>query len=87
MAKIGLMPNNLPMPEWALEAAMRSLSERGELCRLMAERSREAEDAGSAALWAGAMREAKERTGVLRQLLEKEWTHPGDVTPLAPSGG
>ncbi len=73
--------------EWALEAAMRSLSERGELCRLMADRSRKAEDASLAALWTGAMREAKERTGALRQLLEKEWTHPGDVTPLAPSGG
>ncbi len=73
--------------EWALTAAMRSLSERGELCRLMADRSRDAEDAGLAALWAGAMQEAKERTGVLRQLLEKEWTQPGDVTPLTPPGG
>ncbi len=73
--------------EWALEAAMRSLSERGELCRQMADRSREANDAGSAALWAGAMREAKERTGVLRRLLEQEWIHPGGIASLTPSGG
>ena len=72
--------------EWAFAAAMRSLSERGELCRLMADRSREADDAGLAALWTGAMREAKERTSALRQLLEKEWTQPGDVTPLMPPG-
>ena len=72
--------------EWALEAAMRSLSERGELCRQMADRSRDG-DAGLALQWTEAMREAKERTGMLRQLLEKEWTHPGDIGPLAPSGG
>ncbi len=53
----------------------------------MAERSREAEDTGSAALWVGAVREAKERTGALRELLEKEWAHPDDVTPLALSRG
>ncbi|MGI4794610.1 MAG: chemotaxis protein CheB [Janthinobacterium lividum] len=73
--------------EWALEASMRALSERGELCRQMADRSREAEDAGSAAQWASAMREAKERTGTLRQLLEKEWTHPAGIGSLVPSGG
>ncbi len=73
--------------QWALEAAMRSLSERGELCRLMADRSRVADNAGSATQWAGAMREAKERTGVIRQLLEKDWSHPGDIGLVAPSGG
>lgn len=73
--------------EWALEAAMRALSERGELCRQMADRSQGTEDAGVAAQWAGAMREAKERTGMLRQLLEKEWTHPAGIGPLTPSGG
>ncbi len=73
--------------EWALEAALRALSERGELCRQMADKSRLADDPGQAALWAEAMREAKERTGAMRALLGEEWTHPGDVTPLAPSGG
>ena len=72
--------------EWALEAAMRSLSERGELCRQMADRSR-TDDASLATHWTTAMEEAKERTGMLRQLLEKEWTHPGEIGPLAPSGG
>ena len=73
--------------EWALEAAMRALSERGELCRQMADKSRQADDPALAERWAEAMREAKERTGAMRALLGKEWTHPGDVRPLAPSGG
>ena len=73
--------------EWDLEAAMRALSERGELCRQMADKTGSAGDAGTAAQWQAAMHEAKERTGVLRDLLGKEWTHPGDIEPLAPSGG
>ena len=72
--------------EWSLGAAMRSLSERGELCRQMADKARDTGDARSASQWAAAMHEAKERTGSLRDLLEREWTHPGDVEPLAPSG-
>ena len=72
--------------EGTLEAAMRSLSERGELCRQMADKTGRAGDAGMAAEWEAAMHEAKERTGVLRELLEREWTHPGDIEPLAPSG-
>ncbi len=73
--------------EWALEAAMRALSERGELCRQMADKSSQADEPGLAGRWTEAMREAKERTGAMRALLGEEWTHPGDVTPLAPSGG
>ncbi len=73
--------------EWSLEAAMRALSERGELCRQMAERSGKALDPDSATRWAGAMRQAKERTSVLRQLLEEEWTHPGNNGSLSLSGG
>lgn len=73
--------------EWALEAAMRSLSERGELCRQMADRSRDGDDADQATRWAGAMREARDRTGVLRQLLETGWTHPGHIEPALPSAG
>ena len=73
--------------EWDLEAAMRALSERGELCRQMVEKARSAGDDGMAAQWEAAMHEAKERTGVLRELLGREWIHPGDIEPLAPSGG
>jgi len=73
--------------EWTLEAAMRSLSERGELCRQMADKTGSAGDAGAAAQWAAAMHEAKERTGVLRDLLGEEWLHPGDIEPLALSDG
>ncbi|MGI4800644.1 MAG: chemotaxis protein CheB [Janthinobacterium lividum] len=62
--------------QYALGAAMRSLNERREVCRQMADKSREAYDSGSAGQWAEAMREAEERTGVIRQLLEREWTHP-----------
>lgn len=70
--------------EWSLGAAMRALSERGELCRQMADKAR---DAGCASQWTAAMHEAKERTGVLRDLLEQEWMHPGDAEPLASSSG
>ena len=73
--------------EWSLEAAMRSLSERGELCRQMADKAQAAGEAPVAVQWHAAMSEAKERTVVLRQLLEKEWTHPGGVEALSPSGG
>jgi len=73
--------------EWSLGASMRSLSERGELCRQMANKAQVAGDAGCASRWTAAMHEAKERTGALRDLLEWEWMHPGDAEPLAPSGG
>jgi 8-oxo-dGTP pyrophosphatase MutT (NUDIX family) len=67
---------------------MRSISERGELCRQMAGgKSRAAGNAPAAAQWDAAMREAKERTGVLRQFLKKEWVHPDGVEVLEPSGG
>ena len=73
--------------EVSLGAAMRSLNERGELCRQMADKARVAGDVGSASLWTAAMHEAKERTDALRDLLEREWMHPGDTEPLASSGG
>jgi two-component system chemotaxis response regulator CheB len=69
--------------EWSLQAAMRLLSERGELCRQMADKTG---DAGLAAGWIAAMQEAKARTGVLRTLLEQEWTQPGDTVCLPMSG-
>ena len=73
--------------EGYLEAAMRSLSERGELCRQLAEKSRAAGNAAAGARWDAAMREAKERTAALRQLLEQEWVHPNGSEALQPSGG
>ncbi|MBV1800401.1 chemotaxis protein CheB [Siccirubricoccus sp. G192] len=73
--------------EESLEAAMRSLSERGELCRQMADKAQAAGNASTAMQWDAAMREAKERTVVLRQLLEKEWTHPTDREALEASEG
>ena len=73
--------------EWSLAAAMRSLSERGELCRQMADKAELAGDADGALRWSEAMREAKERAGALRDLLEREWTHPGDAELPALSGG
>ena len=55
--------------EWSLEAAMRALSERGELCRQMAEDARGLGDPASALRWEAAV----------RGLLDAEWTHPGGV--------
>ncbi len=72
--------------EWSLGAAMRALSERGEMCRQMADKAQAAGDEGLALHWTAAMHEAKERTGALRDLLEREWMHPGDTEPPTPSG-
>ena len=71
--------------EWSLEAAMRALSERGELCRQMAGKTQAAGHAEAAAQWGDAMREAKDQTGTLRKLLEKAWLHPCDdpAVPLS----
>lgn len=70
-----------------LEAAMRSLGERGELCRQMADKARASAGAPAAARWDAAMREAKERTAVLRRLLEEEWIQPAGIeTPRPPDG-
>lgn len=62
-----------------LEAAMRSLGERGELCRQMADKARASGRAPVAARWDAAAREAEERTVVLRRLLGEEWTHPAGI--------
>ena len=68
------------------ELPLRSLNERRELCRQMADEARSAGDAGTAAQWEAAVQEAKERSSVLRHLLEREWTHPGEGEPEAASG-
>lgn len=72
--------------ETSLAAAMRSLSERGELCRQMADLTRSARQMDAADQWTAAMNEAKEHTSTLRQLLEKEWTHPSIEPPAASAG-
>ena len=78
-AEIMLAAQFLTM-ERSVEQAMRSLSERAELCRIMMEKARGGE-AISAARWEDAMSEAFEQTGPLRELLTREWIHPdGDRT-------
>lgn len=72
--------------EVSLAAAMRSLSERSELCRQMAERPAAGHAAG--AQWGAAMREARDRAAAVRQLLSAEWVHPdaGTDAPQPSSG-
>lgn len=70
--------------ERSIESAMRSLNERAELCRQMASHN------GSAPVsshWTLAMDEALEQTAPLRELLEREWMHPGvhPAPALSPS--
>lgn len=64
--------------ERALETALRSLSERADLCRQMAAKL-SGQDASVAArnLWNVASQEAVDRTEPLRQLLTAPWSHPG----------
>ena len=68
--------------EWSMEAAMRSLSERGDLCRQMADKARSGGDTDVAEHWTAAMHEAKERTGIVRELLEKESDPPRHLLAL-----
>jgi two-component system chemotaxis response regulator CheB len=63
--------------EQSLEMAMRALSERGELCRQMADLV-ETKGGISAAEWNAAENEAKEQTFQIRQVLEREWLQPDD---------
>ena len=57
-----------------IESAMRSMSERAELCREMAEKP--GPDRGVKEPWLAAMHEAKDQTAPLRALLERQWLHP-----------
>jgi two-component system chemotaxis response regulator CheB len=61
--------------ERSIEQAMRSLSERAELCRIMMEKARQGE-AVSSTRWEDAMEEAFDQTASLRKLLTREWLHP-----------
>lgn len=60
--------------EQSIEAAMRSLNERAELCRNMAEQAGAAH--ASVTQWRLAMDEAREQTERLRSLLERDWMRP-----------
>ena len=57
-----------------VEQAMRSLSERAELCRVMMEKT--GEPSTTSRPWKAAMTEALEQTATLRGLLTREWLHP-----------
>jgi hypothetical protein len=58
-----------------VEQAMRSLSERAELCRSMVETAKQSADE-THSQWEAAMREALDQTGPLRGLLTHAWIHP-----------
>ena len=70
--------------EQSLEAAMRSLSERAELCRQLVETIADGgHDPQAAAQWEAAEAEAKAQTFLLRRVLEREWIQP-DAFERAP---
>ena len=73
-AEIMLAAQFLAMERF-IEQAMRSLSERAELCRAMMEKS---VDTGTASpnSWEAAMSEALDQTAVLRGLIARNWIHP-----------
>lgn len=65
--------------ERRIEAAMRSLGERAELCRQMAEKARPEDLDHVETSWGAAMREAHERSEPLRDMLTREWIHPDGI--------
>ncbi len=73
--------------EWSLTAALRALSERGELCRQMARDAREGKDEPAALRWDAAEAEAKERAIVMRRLIEEDWLHVGESESRNRSSG
>ena len=73
--------------ERSVEQAMRSLSERAELCRVMMEKEQNpALASATPVLWEAAMGEALEQTAPLRGLLTREWIHPDADGPLELAG-
>lgn len=73
--------------ERSVEQAMRSLSERAELCRVMMEKAQSpALPLAPPDLWEAAMGEALEQTAPLRGLLTREWIHPNADGPAQLSG-
>ena len=72
------------MMERSLETAMRSLSERAELCRQMAAKVPESsKNTDERAQWDAARREADDQTQPLRALLTRPWIHPSVAQPPA----
>jgi two-component system, chemotaxis family, protein-glutamate methylesterase/glutaminase len=62
--------------ENALVVALRTLNERAELCRRMAETSKANGQAYSTERWEEAQLEAEDRAGVLRRFLKQDWITP-----------
>jgi two-component system chemotaxis response regulator CheB len=69
-----------------LESAMRSLGERAELCRQMAEQAPAVGHDQAATAWDAAMQEAHHQTEPLRQMLTREWIHPGGTGLIGNTG-
>jgi len=71
--------------ERSVEMAMRSLGERAELCRQMADNTATGDTLAARERWTAAMREARDQTEPLRSLIEREWIHPdtGGLDTLA----
>lgn len=67
--------------ERALETALRSLGERAELCREMADKLADQPDrSADSRQWQAATNEALEQTAPLRELLTRPWLHPAAST-------
>jgi len=62
--------------ERAMETALRTLGERAELCRHMAERSRNSGFSAAAERWDRAWMESERRAATVLQFLEQEWLRP-----------
>lgn len=65
--------------EKSLEMAMRSLSERAELCRQMADLIEDKPGLPDVKEWEAAAKEAKEQTLLLRGIVQREWIHLHDT--------
>lgn len=59
-----------------VEQALRSLSERAELCRQMSEKPPRADNPAERDRWVAAMEEALAQAEPLRELITREWLHP-----------
>jgi len=61
-----------------VEQALRSLSERAELCRQMSEKPPRADNPTERERWVAAMEEALTQSEGLHALITREWLHPSD---------
>ena len=69
--------------ERSIEQAMRSLSERADMCRTMYEKAQASDFARpTSTQWEAAMVEALEQTAPLRTMLTREWLHPNADGPI-----